>query len=69
MSDQAEALAAAQAAGLEQEEEVDWAAYDEDITLYEINNEGIQLPADQQLDDEFARKSGADETAVPIARN
>jgi hypothetical protein len=61
-------VAAAQAAGREEDEEVDWAAYDEDITVYEINNDGIQLPADQQVDDEFA-KLQIDDTVVPIAHN
>ena len=61
-------VAAAQAVGREDDEEVDWAAYDEDITVYEINNDGIQLPAEQQVDDEFA-KLQIDDTFVPIAHN
>jgi hypothetical protein len=48
-------------------EEVDWAAYSEDITLYEINNEGVQLPEQEEVDD-FA-KIDTGEGAVPIARN
>ena len=56
-----------QAANQEDAEEVDWAAYSEDITLYEINNEGTKLP-DQEEVDEFAKIEG-DEAAVPIAQN
>ena len=43
--------ASAQAAALEEEEDVDWAAYSEDITVYEINNEGIQLPDAGEVDE------------------
>ena len=49
----ASALAASDAAAREDSTDIDWAAYSEDISLYAINNEGVQLPEDQRLD-EFA---------------
>ena len=60
-------VTADQAATQGDTEEVDWAAYSEDITLYEINNEGVQLPEQEEVDD-FA-KIDTGEGAVPIARN
>ena len=49
-----ETAASAQAAALEEDTAVDWAAFSEDVTVYEVNNEGVQLPQDQQEDD-FAK--------------
>jgi hypothetical protein len=43
-----------QAASVKEEDDVDWAAFSEDVTVYEINNDGVQLPQDQQTD-EFAK--------------
>ena len=50
----ASVAASAQAAALEEGEDVDWAAYSEEVTVYEINNDGVQLPQDQRAD-EFAK--------------
>ena len=47
-------LASVQAAAQEDDDDVDWAAYSEEVTLYEINNDGVKLPQDQQAD-EFAK--------------
>ena len=60
-------VTADQAATQEDEKEVDWAAYSEDITLYEINNEGVQLPEQEEVD-EFVRID-SDQGATPIAQN
>jgi len=62
-----ETAASAQAAALEEEEEVDWAAYSEDITVYEINNEGVQLPEVEE-EDEFVKVED-EGVNVPIASN
>jgi hypothetical protein len=50
----AAAASAAQAAALDDDGDVDWAAFSEEITIYEVNSDGVQLPQDQQID-EFAR--------------
>ncbi|MDH3352059.1 MAG: autotransporter adhesin family protein, partial [Gammaproteobacteria bacterium] len=62
-----ESAASAQAAAQEDEEEVDWAAYSEDITVYEINNEGVKLPDVEEVD-EFVKVED-EELSVPIASN
>jgi hypothetical protein len=62
-----ETAASAQAAALEEEEDVDWAAYSEDITVYEINNEGVQLPEVEE-EDEFVNVED-EGVNVPIASN
>ena len=62
-----ETAASAQAAAQEEEEEVNWAAYSQDITVYEINNEGVQLPEDEE-EDEFVRIKN-EGVSVPIASN
>ena len=46
-------LGESDAANREDPTDIDWAAYSEDISLYNINDEGVQLPEDQRLD-EFA---------------
>ena len=64
----ASVAASAQAAALDEGEDVDWAAFSEEITVYEINNDGVQLPQDQQTDEfaklleEALRKLSEDET-------
>jgi len=50
----ANVASADQAAAQNDEEDVDWAAFSEDVTVYEINNDGVQLPEGQQTD-EFAK--------------
>ena len=50
----AEAIAAgvqADAANREDSTDIDWAAYSEEIELYAINVDGVQLPEDQRLDE------------------
>ncbi|MDJ0908260.1 MAG: filamentous hemagglutinin N-terminal domain-containing protein [Woeseiaceae bacterium] len=59
-----ETAASAQAAALDEDTSVDWAAYSEDITVYEINNEGVNQPQAEE-DDEFANLKG-DEAEAPI---
>ena len=46
---------------------MDWAAYSEDITVYEINNEGVKLPDVEEVD-EFVKVED-EELSVPIASN
>ena len=46
-------LGESDAANREDSTDIDWAAYSEEIRLYAINDEGVQLPEDQRLD-EFA---------------
>ena len=48
------AVAESQAAGQGDEEDVDWAAFSEEVTVYEINNNGVQLPQTEEID-EFAK--------------
>ena len=61
------AASAALAAAIREDSDVDWAAYSEDITVYEISNEGVQLPEQQQFD-EFS-KLHEEEDLVPLASN
>jgi len=63
-------IATEQAASQARRKSVDWAAYSEDVTVYEVNNEGVQLPQDQQVDD-FARliePKESDATPVPLGQ-
>jgi hypothetical protein len=46
--------AASQAASQEEDDDVDWAAFSEEVTVYEINNNGLQLPQTEEVD-EFAK--------------
>ena len=62
-----ETAASAQAAAQEDEEAVDWAAFSEDITVYEINNEGVQLPEEEEEDEFVKIEDGG--LNIPIARN
>lgn len=50
----ANVASADQAASQDEDEDVDWAAFSEEVTVYEINNDGVQLPQGQQTD-EFAK--------------
>ena len=49
-----EIAASNQAASQKDKEDVDWAAFSEEITVYEINNNGVQLPQTEEID-EFAK--------------
>ena len=61
-----ETAASAQAAALEEDTSVDWAAFSEDVTVYEVNNEGVQLPQDQQEDDFAKLKQLEEAEAEPV---
>ena len=61
-----ETAASAQAAALEEDTSVDWAAFSEDVTVYEVNNEGVQLPQDQQEDDFAKLKKLEEAEAEPV---
>ncbi len=63
-----ETAASAQAAALDEDTSVDWAAYSEDITVYEINNEGVNQPQAEE-DDEFANLNDESaEAPVPVSQ-
>ena len=48
---QSAVLGQSDAASREDATDIDWAAYSKDIRLYSINNEGVQQPEDQRLDE------------------
>ena len=65
-----ESALAAQVASQQRRRLVHWAAYSEDVTVYEVNNEGVRLPRDQQ-DDDFVRlfePEEPDATPVPLGQ-
>jgi hypothetical protein len=64
----ANVASADQAASQDDEEDVDWAAFSEEVTVYEINNDGVQLPQGQQTD-EFAKLHDEEQpVGIPVSQ-